>query len=54
MYYHDLQECVEHRFVKERIESIEKDIVNIHSDLQMIKYLLIIVIASILGTGVLL
>lgn len=53
MYYQEQRrECSEHLLVKERIEAIERDMVTIHSDLRMIKYLLITVIASILGTEV--
>lgn len=55
MYYQEQRrECSEHLLVKERIEAIERDMVNIHSDLRMIKYLLMTVIGSIFGTGVLL
>ena len=44
--------CSEHDGFVDKIEQIDKRVDVIHADLKVIRYLLVGVIASILGTGV--
>ena len=54
MYYADRHKCHEHQEMTDKIKTFEKQIDVIHSDLKAIKYLLVIVVGSILGSGVVL
>lgn len=50
MYANDCK-CMEHDVFATKLENVEKNIDVIHSDLKSIKWLLVTIVASILGVG---
>lgn len=56
MYYgHEHKhQCVEHEEFSKKFDQLDKRVDVIHADLKAIKYLLMAVVASVLGTGALL
>lgn len=52
-YYHP-RECAEHKTLEIKVSNLENQVDVIHSDLKAIKYLLVAVVGSILGTEVIL
>lgn len=46
------RQCADHEEFQNKFNQLDKRVDIIHSDLKVIKYLLSVVIASILGTGV--
>jgi len=50
--YYDNKHAIEHREIEVKITALEDSVKIIHSDLKAIKYLLISVVASVLGVGI--
>lgn len=49
--YENNHQCVEHEEFSKKFDQLDKRIDVIHADLNAIKYLLMVVVGSILGTG---
>lgn len=54
MFYDTLKECSHHDEVMARISNLEYHINLVHNDLKVIKYLLVVILCSMLGVEVVL